>query len=160
MKINMLSKLAIIVATSFCIGAQAQTPSTKSNILALTAQSSVKAPQDFLSITVGATKEGVNGQAVQAELKKVLDSALAQANPLATGEALKVRTGQFRVVPVYDNKDQRIQSWRATAQLVLEGKDFVRIASLAANIPGMPVVNVSFGLSPEGRVKYESEAQR
>ena len=160
MNVRMFAKIAIVAAAGLGAAVHAQTQPTKDNLLGLSAQSSVKAPQDYLSMTLVATKEGTNGQAVQTELKKVLDQAIALANPLEKSDLLKVRTGQFHVSPVYDSKEQRIQGWRGTAQLVLEGKDFVRITTLAANVQGMPVANVAFGLSPESRVKYEDEAQR
>lgn len=160
MNARMFSRIAVVFAAGLCATAQAQTPPTKDNLLGLAAQSSVKAPQDYLLMTLVATKEGTNGQTVQADLKKVLDKTLAMATPQEKSDLLKVRTGQFRVAPVYDNKTQRIQGWRGTAQIVLEGKDFIRITTLAANIENMPVVNVAFGLSPEARVKYEDEAQR
>lgn len=147
------------VAMLFVASVQAQNQ-TKDNLLNLTAQSSVKATQDYLSVTLSASRDGATGQAVQAELKKVLDQAIILANPLEAGDLLQAKTGQFRVVPVYDSRDQRIQGWRGTAQLIIEGKDFVRITTLAGNIQKMPVTNVSFGLSPAARAKYEEEAQK
>ena len=114
------------VAMLFVASVQAQNQ-TKDNLLNLTAQSSVKATQDY---------------------------------PLEAGDLLQAKTGQFRVVPVYDSRDQRIQGWRGTAQLIIEGKDFVRITTLAGNIQKMPVTNVAFGLSPSARAKYEEEAQK
>ena len=147
------------VAMLFVASVQAQNQ-TKDNLLSLTAQSSVKATQDYLSVTLSASRDGATGQAVQAELKKVLDQAIILANPLEAGDLLQAKTGQFRVVPVYDSRDQRIQGWRGTAQLIIEGKDFVRITTLAGNIQKMPVTNVAFGLSPSARAKYEEEAQK
>ena len=147
------------VAMLFVASVQAHNQ-TKDNLLNLTAQSSVKATQDYLSVTLSASRDGATGQAVQAELKKVLDQAIILANPLEAGDLLQAKTGQFRVVPVYDSRDQRIQGWRGTAQLIIEGKDFVRITTLAGNIQKMPVTNVAFGLSPSARAKYEEEAQK
>ena len=147
------------VAMLFVASVQAQNQ-TKDNLLNLTAQSSVKATQDYLSVTLSASRDGATGQAVQAELKKVLDQAIILANPLEAGDLLQAKSGQFRVVPVYDSRDQRIQGWRGTAQLIIEGKDFVRITTLAGNIQKMPVTNVAFGLSPSARAKYEEEAQK
>lgn len=147
------------VAMLFVASVQAQNQ-TKDNLLNLTAQSSVKATQDYLSVTLSASRDGATGQAVQAELKKVLDQAIILANPLEAGDLLQAKTGQFRVVPVYDSRDQRIQGWRGTAQLIIEGKDFVRITTLAGNIQKMPVTNVAFGLSHSARAKYEEEAQK
>ena len=147
------------VAMLFVASVQAQNQ-TKDNLLNLTAQSSVKATQDYLSVTLSASRDGATGQAVQAELKKVMDQAIILANPLEAGDLLQAKTGQFRVVPVYDSRDQRIQGWRGTAQLIIEGKDFVRITTLAGNIQKMPVTNVAFGLSPSARAKYEEEAQK
>lgn len=160
MRIRNCLSIITVATLGLCSSAQAQIQSMKDNVLGLSAQGSVKAPQDLLAITLIATKEGANGFIVQAELKKVLDQALAQTKLSEKGDLLKVRTGQFRVSPVYDSKELRIQNWRGTAQIVLEGSDFVRITTLAASIENMPVANVAFGLSPEARVKYETEAQR
>lgn len=160
MHVRIFPQIVFVIASGLCAASQAQSQSAKDNLLGLSAQSSVKAPQDYLLMTLAATKEGTNGQAVQADLKKLLDQAIALANPQEKDDMLKVRTGQFRVTPVYNSKERRIQGWHGTAQMILEGKDFVRITTLAANIQGMPVVNVTFGISPETRVKYENEAQR
>lgn len=155
-----LRTVFLLTAALCATGAYAQNNPAKSNLLGLSVQSSVKAPQDYLSITLDTTQEGTTGPALQAELKKTLDQALALAKAQEKGDALKVRTGQFRVSPVYDSKDRKITGWRGNAQLILEGKDMVRIATLANNIPNMPVQSSVFGLSRESREKYEADAQR
>lgn len=119
---------------------------------------SVKAPQDYLMITVGVTKTGPNGAAVQNELKSIIDAALVQAKS-KTNNDLKVKTGVFRVAPVYD-RDQRLTQWNGVASLIVEGKDMVGVASLAANLKGLSVTGTSMGLSDAARTQYETQAQQ
>src|SRR6478672_4333414 len=96
------------------------------NVVQLSAASTVEVPQDLLSIQLQATREGSDPARVQADLKAVLDAALAQARRETQPGALDVRTGGFSVLPRY-GRDRRITAWQGTAELVLEGTDVARV---------------------------------
>lgn len=128
------------------------------NVLQLSASGSSEVAQDQLSITLGTTRDGTDGSAVQAQLKSVLETALAEARKGAQPGQLEVRTGNFSLMPRYA-RDGKINGWQGTAELVLEGRDFVRLTQVAGRLPGLAVTQVNFGLSRELRAKAESEAQ-
>lgn len=54
--------------------AHAQNVATKSNLLGLSVQSSVKAPQDFLSITLETTQQGTSGPGEGARERRTAES--------------------------------------------------------------------------------------
>src|SRR4051812_10730383 len=94
--------------------ALAQVLPVPENVVQLSAASTVEVPQDLLSIQLQATREGADPARVQADLKAVLDAALAQAGRDAQPGALDVRTGIFSVLPRY-GRDRRIATWVGTA---------------------------------------------
>jgi predicted secreted protein len=128
------------------------------NVLQLSASGTVEVLQDMLTMNLTTTREGSDSNAVQAQLKAALDTALAEARKAAQPGQMDVRTGNFSLYPRY-GRDGRITAWNGTAELVLEGRDFARIAQTAGRIQSMTVGGASFGLSREQRAKVESEAQ-
>ena len=138
--------------------AQNSVPAPLQNVVSLSANGSVEVTQDLLALTLNATRDGADAATVQGQLKTVLDAALVEARKAVVPGQLDVRTGNFSLFPRYD-KNGKINSWQGTAELVLEGRDFPRIAATAGKITSMVVANVGFGLSREQRAKVEGEAQ-
>jgi predicted secreted protein len=128
------------------------------NVAQLSANGSVEVQQDLLSISMSTTRDGVDGAAVQTQLKQALDTALALAKQAAAPGQMDVRTGNFSLYPRY-GKDGKINGWQGATELVLEGKDFPRITSTAGKIQTLTMAGVSFALSREQRAKVEGEAQ-
>ena len=128
------------------------------NVVQLSASGSVEAPQDLLSIAMSTTRDGVDANVVQTQLKTALDVALAEAKKAAQPGQLDARTGSFSLYPRY-GRDGKPIGWQGTAELILEGRDFARISSTAGKIQTLTVSNVSFGLSRTQRSVVEREAQ-
>lgn len=128
------------------------------NVVQLSAQGSVDVAQDLLTISLNTTREGADAQAVQTQLKTAIDAALTEAKKAALPGQLDVRTGNFSLYPRY-GRDGKSTGWQGTAELVLEGRDFVRISSTAGKIQTLTLGNVGFGLSREQRNKVEADAQ-
>ena len=128
------------------------------NVLQLSASGTVEVPQDMLSITLEATRDGNDAGAVQSQLKQLLDTALTEARKSAQPGQLDVRTGNFNLHPRY-TRDGKTSGWQGTAELVLEGRDFVRVSQVAGRLSSLTVGNISYGLSREARAKAEAEAQ-
>jgi len=122
------------------------------------ASASLEAAQDILSVTLRSVREGSEALAVQQRLQADLDAALTQARAAARPQALEVRTGAFSLSPRY-GRDGRLAGWQGQAELVLSGRDFERIATLAARLPGLSVAAVAFSLSREQRERLEAQAQ-
>ncbi|KPU91760.1 hypothetical protein APR50_22735 [Variovorax paradoxus] len=128
------------------------------NVLQLSANGTVEVQQDLLSMTLVTTRDGTDAGSVQTQLKAALDAALTEARKNAQAGQLDVRTGNFSLSPRY-TREGKINGWQGTAELVLEGRDFPRIAQTAGRITTLTVGNVGFGLSREQRAKTEAEAQ-
>jgi predicted secreted protein len=128
------------------------------NVMQLSASGGVEVLQDMLTMSLTTTREGSDANAVQAQLKASLDAALADARKGASPGQMEVRTGNFSLYPRY-GRDGKITAWNGTAELVLEGRDFARIAQTAGRIQSMTVGSANFGLSRDQRTKVEAEAQ-
>ncbi|MFM9901809.1 MAG: SIMPL domain-containing protein [Polaromonas sp.] len=128
------------------------------NVAQLSASGTVEVQQDLLSMSMNTTVSGADANAVQAQLKQALDTALAQAKQSAVPGQMDVRTGNFSLYPRYA-KEGKINGWQGTAELVLEGRDFPRITTAAGKIQTLTLGNVSFALSREQRARVEGEAQ-
>ncbi len=153
---NIALSAAVLCAGS--VFAQQNTPALLQNVVSLSASGVVEVSQDLLALTLNATREGPDAAAVQNQLSAVLDAALTEARKAAQPGQMDVRTGNFSLFPRYD-KTNKITGWQGTAELVLEGRDFPRIAATGAKMANMVIANVGFGLSREQRAKVESEAQ-
>ena len=128
------------------------------NIVQLSANGSVEVQQDLLSITLNTTRDGADAHSVQTQLKSALDAALEEAKKAVLPGQLDVRTGHFSLSPRY-GRDGKPVGWQGSTELVLEGRDFARISTVAGKITTLTLGNVSFGLSREQRLKVETEAQ-
>lgn len=148
---------AMVVAGSAL--AQVPTHAVPQNVLQLSAQGSVDVQQDLLQMTLVATRDGADAAAVQSQLKGALDAALNEAKKQAQAGQLDVRTGNFNLSPRY-TREGKINGWQGRAELVLEGRDFPRIAQTAGRITTLNVENVGFDLSREQRQRSASEAQK
>ena len=81
------------------------------NVAQLSASGTVEVQQDLLSISMNTTVSGTDANAVQAQLKQALDTALAQAKQSAVPGQMDVRTGNFSLYPRYA-KDSKINGWQ------------------------------------------------
>jgi predicted secreted protein len=131
---------------------------TPQNVVSLQSSGSIEVQQDMLMISMNTTKDGADAATVQSLLKTALDAALSEAKKVAQPGQLDVRTGAFSMYPRY-GRDGKINGWQGSTELVLEGRDFVRISATAGKINSLTLGQVSFGLSREARAKVEGEAQ-
>lgn len=150
--------MVAVLASAGAAFSQNNAPAPLQNVVSLSASGAVEVTQDLLAITLNATRDGADAAVVQSQLKTVLDAALAEARKAAQPGQMDVRTGNFSLFPRYD-KANKISGWQGTAELVLEGRDFPRIAATGGKIPNMTIANIGFGLSREQRAKVEGEAQ-
>lgn len=156
-KAKWLAAGAVLMGAS-AAWSQAVTLPSPQNVLQLSANATVEVQQDQLSMTLSTTRDGTDASAVQAQLKSALDAALAEARKSAQAGQLDVQTGNFTMSP-RRSRDGKLTGWQGTADLILEGRDFPRIAQTAGRISTLTVRNVGFSLSREQQAKVESEAQ-
>jgi predicted secreted protein len=144
---------ACIVTALSLLGAG---PAWSQNVVSLQAQGSLEVQQDLLTISMSAMREGADAAVVQTQLKAALDLALVEAKKLMQPGQLDVRTGNFSLYPRY-GRDGKINGWQGSSELVIEGRDFARISTLAGKINSMTIAQVSFSLSREARARVEAE---
>lgn len=154
--VGALTLLAALMSAA--VAAEPAAPYVPANVVVVSATSQQEVPQDWLSLTLTVTREGSDAAAVQTQLRQALEAALAVAKPQAAPRQLEVRTGSFGVYP-RQGPNGRIAGWQGTAELVLEGRDVLRISSTAGKVGSMNVGSVAFSLSREAQQKLESEVQ-
>lgn len=127
-------------------------------VVSLSASAQKEVAQDWLTVVLRASVEGNDPSAVQNQLKSQLEQALATLRPQEQGQALTVRSGNFGIYPRHGDKG-RVVAWQGQADLVLEGRDFVRVSQAAAQVPRLTVAQALFSLSKASRQALESEVQ-
>ncbi|AOW13210.1 hypothetical protein LPB72_06945 [Hydrogenophaga crassostreae] len=134
-------------------------PNPATNVVSLSASGFLEVPQDWLTLRMSTSREGEDAAVVQSQLRQALDSAMAVARiAVAPNQQMQARSGAFGVYPRYD-KSGKISGWQGNADLVLEGRDFTRIANAAGKIQTMAIANMGFSLSRETQQKLESDVQ-
>lgn len=128
------------------------------DVVQLTARATLEVPQDWLSLTLSTTRDGPDAEKVQAQLKQALDSALTEARQRVLPGQLELRSGNFHMSPRY-NREGRITGWQGSASVVLEGRDFGRMAALAGTIQTLTIDGVQFSLSREEHSRVEAQVQ-
>lgn len=140
------------------LAAQPAKTEALANVVVISASGQLDVPQDWLTMTLTTSRDGSDAATVQNQLRQAVDAALLIAKPAAAAKQLEVRTGSFGVYPRHGSNG-RISGWQGNAELVLEGRDFLKISSTAGKIPSMGIGQVVFSLSREAQQKLESEAQ-
>lgn len=149
--------LAVVIASPLA-SAFAQLPAAEdaAPVVNLLASASADVVPDTLSITLRVLRQNSDSSAVQSQVKQVLDAALAEARRAAASPAVEVHTGSFNISPRYGSSGG-ITGWQGQADLVVEGRDSARVASLAGRLVGLSVVTSSFSVSGELRERFSSE---
>ena len=131
-------------------------------VLGLSASASIEVQKDVLAVTFSTTKDGVDANAVQSQLKQALDSALAEARRAAKpGGEVEVQTGNFALYPRYapptSSGRAAISGWQGSAELVVHGRDIAAISQLSARIATMTIAHVEYRLSREASQRVEGD---
>ncbi|MGM9426545.1 SIMPL domain-containing protein [Hydrogenophaga sp. MI9] len=153
--------LAVVLSGVLLAGAaraQAAKPEQPANVVIISASGQLDVPQDWLTMTLTVSRDGGDAALVQTQLRQAVDAALAMVKPQVAAKQLEVRTGSFGVYPRHGSNG-KIAGWQGTAELILEGRDFLRISSTAGKATSMGIGNVAFSLSRETQQKLESDAQ-
>jgi predicted secreted protein len=126
------------------------------DVLNLQASASVEVARDWLVLSFAAHHEGVDATTVQAELKRALEAALAEARRFARPGHIEVATGQFALWPRVGPRGVTT-GWQGRAELVVQGRDLEGIGRLAGRITTMAVAAVAQQLSREARRRVEAD---
>lgn len=154
-----LAVAALVLLGAQAVGAQSL-PATPepANVVQLSASGFKDVQQDWLTMSLNTTREGADAATVQNQLKAALDAALAVARPLVQPQQMELRTGRFSLYPRYGSNG-RINGWQGSTELVLEGRDFARISTVAGRIQTLTMGHVGFSLSREAQQALEAEVQ-
>lgn len=149
-------------AAAIAASAQAVPTPSPEGVLSLAASAQKDVVRDVVAIAFSTTKEGTDARAVQAELQRALDAALAVARPAARPGQIDVQTGAFALVPRYARPSAAggtpaITGWTGTAEMVVEGRDLAGIGALVPRVASMTVARVSQRLSREAAQQVEGE---
>ncbi|MEX1166120.1 MAG: SIMPL domain-containing protein [Hydrogenophaga sp.] len=152
--------LAVVVLPASVVSAEPVSGDrAPANVVSLSSSGFLTVPQDWLTVRLNAAREVDNAAAVQAQLRTALDSGMATARAaVAPNQQLQARSGAFGVYPHYD-KNGKISGWQGNAELILEGRDFTRIANTAGKIAALTIAGMDFSLSRETQQKLESDVQ-
>ncbi len=158
---NMKTHTRWLIAGVLLASAQAafsQTQPLPSQRVNLSASAMVQVPQDELTLTLSTQREGSSAPELQNQLKTALDAALVLARRQAQSPLMSVSTGRFGLTPRHD-RNGKLVGWQGTAELILQGRDFVRISQTAAQLQTLSVASVVFGLSTQQRQDAQAQAQ-
>lgn len=128
------------------------------NVVSLQSQGVVEVKQDWMTTTLATTKDGRDAATVQSQLQKVVEAAMTLLRRDTQAGQIELSTGNFSISPRYGNNG-KVDGWQGRAEIVLQGRDFVRITQAAAKVQDMTLAGMGFGLSREAREKVEGEAQ-
>jgi predicted secreted protein len=156
--IKCIAATALSISVSSAFSQENSPTQAPRNVVQLSASGVVEAQQDLLTMVLTTSRDGSDAGVVQTQLKVALEAALTEAKKAALPGQLDVRTGNFSLYPRY-SKDGKINGWQGSTELVLEGRDFARIAATAGKIGTLTMGNVSFSLSRSQRAEVEGQAQ-
>jgi len=163
MKFTMRAACAacVFAAASLALPAAAQF-AQPDGVLGLSASASMEVQKDVLAVTFSTTKDGVDANAVQAQLKQALDTALAEARRAAKpGGEVEVQTGNFALYPRYapptSSGRAAISGWQGSAELLVHGRDIAAISQLTARIATMTIAHVEYRMSREASQRVEGD---
>ena len=108
---------------------------------------------DRMHATLNVSAEDGNAARLADQINRSMDWALKTAKAYSKVQS---RTASYQTHPVYD-KD-KIQRWRATQELLLEGADFAQLGELIGKLQErLQVAGLTFSVSPERRATVEDE---
>ena len=148
----------VLLAAMHTAFSQTQAPAQPMQRVSLSASATVQVPQDELTLTLSTQREGSSAPDVQNQLKTALDAALNLARRQVQSPLMSVSTGRFGLSPRHD-RNGKLVGWQGTAELILQGRDFVRISQTAAQLQTLSVASVVFGLSAQQRQDAQTQAQ-
>lgn len=153
---NSLILAAALAMPAFAQNAPAAAPVPTVPTIDLSVESSRPAANDLQRAVVffEATDANLN------TLNRRVNQSINQGLAIAKGSpAVKVRSGNSSTWPNYTRNTQKIESWRARSELVLESKDSAALSDLLGKLQGeLALGQISFTPSPETRRKAEDEA--
>lgn len=148
-----------LLITAFIMGLSVANPAVAAegvpryNQIHFQVERSQPVDNDLMRATLGVTAEDDNAASLADHINHTMDWALKTAKAHAN---IEVRTGGYRTYPVYNK--EKIQRWRGTQELILEGADFAALGALIGQLQQrLQVTALVFSVSPARRAAVEDE---
>lgn len=152
---NVLIPLALSATIASAVNAQSVAPVAPSrDALTLDATVAADVIPDMAVITLAAEAQGAEAAPITREVQLAINAALAQAKTTA---GVSAQTGAFVTNQRYGSKGVR-DGWTVRAELILKGKDFAVLGTLAGKLAQqkLMIVGSGFELSRELRDREEA----
>ncbi len=108
---------------------------------------------DRMRATLSVTAEDDDPARLADHINRTMGWALKTSKALSK---IEVHTGGYRTYPVYNK--EKIQRWRGTQELILQGTDFAALGNLIGQLQErLQVTSVDFSVSPTRRAATEDE---
>lgn len=115
----------------------------------LSAEASVKAPNDFAQASLYAEASDKDPAALAATVNRMIADALAEAKSYPGIEA---STAGISTYPVHSKDGQRIEAWRMRSTIQLESRDIPALSELLGRLQGtLAISNLATRPAPETR---------
>lgn len=126
-----------------------------SNRVSLSAIGQKEVDQNYLTMTLSYTADGVSSKNVQQELSQKISAAIEKAKTYEDSDKFRVKSGQFSVYPKYQK--QKIMGWTGQGSVILEGTDFDKISKAASEMEGLVISDIGTSVSPELSKSQQAE---
>ena len=134
-------------------GAAAADVASRYNQIHYQVERSRPVENDRMQATLSITAEDASAARLADRINRTMEWAI---NTAKTRNKVEHRSGGYQTYPVYE-KD-RVQRWRATQELLLEGPDFAQMGELIGKLQERLQVNaITFSVSPGRRATVEDE---
>ncbi|MGA9033641.1 MAG: SIMPL domain-containing protein [Sulfuricaulis sp.] len=145
--------ISLILGLAAANQATAADGATRYNQIHFQVERSRPVENDRMQAVLSLTAEDDNAARLADHINRSMGAALKTAKARAKVEA---RSGSYRTYPVYNK--EKIQRWRATQELLLEGSDFAELGSLIGQLQErLQVTSLNFSVSPARRAAVEDE---
>lgn len=152
MKLKSLFCLCLALPLMAAANNEAQQP--PQNIVSFSAETEKEVPRDLMQVSLYLHEEGNNLKNLNKTIAEKLNKGLTRIKQQPTVE---IQSNSRQTQVRYNNKNQK-DGWIATAELVLQSKDFSQLSQLIEDLsPLFAIGNIEAALSKEAVAAMEDE---
>ena len=136
--------VALLVGSS---GARAHEPDTAMNRVSFRVEATREVQNDRVRAVIGTSDEDRDPAALADRVNQTMSWALERARK---AEGIRVESGSYHTQPVYNQR--KIERWRASQDLVLEGSEVAQISELISELQTrLQLRSIAFSVSSKRR---------
>ncbi len=124
------------------------------NQVSVRAEVNQEVQRDLMTVTVYTESQNADPAKLAAGITETVNKALGDARQV---KEVTIRQGSRNSYPIYDDKGQKITSWRERAELRLESSDFAALSRLTGDLLSgdMKMGGMDFSISDPARKASE-----